>query len=256
MKIKKISLIMILSAAVFACGCSAITITKDKNAENGITISTGKPVTISETKHETKEVEPQGAESITTEINFGAGKLNINGDADKLMKAEFTYNVPEWKPIVDYKVSGKEGTLSLNQPSNSQTTSKDVKYQWDVSLNNKTPMNIRANLGTGITKFDFSKLNLKDVDIQMGVANMDINLCGNYKNDVTVNIEGGVGNATIFLPKDTGVNVEVEKGVGKVNANGFTINDNSYTNNAYGKSQYNINVKVQTGVGNINLKLK
>lgn len=251
MKIKKLILITILSASVLAAvGCSVSINSNGKYNEGG------NDITVSKAKKETNEIELKGIKNLKTEIDFGVGRLNLKGGADKLMKSEFTYNVPSWKPIVDYNAHGQDGDLLIEQPSNSKTTNSHVKYEWNVSLNSNVPMDIKAELGVGASTFDLSNINLKNADIEMGVGNMNLYLCGNYKNDTYVTIEGGVGSANIYIPKNAGVIVNAEKGLGKINAEGFIVNDGKYVNKAYGNSKFNINLKIECGVGNINLKLK
>lgn len=244
MKIRKIGLMLFSSIMLLSVGCSNTSSNTSSNAN------------ASETKHETKEIDLNGAERVKTEINIGAGKLNISGDSDKLMKAEFIYNVPEWKPNVKYGVDGKVGTLLLEQPSDNKNNASNVKNDWNISLNNNIPMDLDITLGSCTGTLDLNKLNIKNLSIEMGAGNVNLNLCGNYKNSVAANITGGVCNSTIYLPKNIGLCVDVEKGVGKINANGFSVNGTKYTNEAYGKSQVNINLKVESGVGNINLELK
>src|SRR5215213_9291763 len=62
-------------------------------------------------QEESKSVDPQNAESTRAKPQMGAGELNITGGADRLMEADFSYNVSEWKPKVTYDVSGGEGGL-------------------------------------------------------------------------------------------------------------------------------------------------
>ena len=39
---------------------------------------------------------------------MGAGELTIASGTSKLAEGTFTYNVPEWKPVVDYRAGGVE----------------------------------------------------------------------------------------------------------------------------------------------------
>ncbi len=74
----------------------------------------------------------------------------------------------------------------------------------------------------------------------MGVGKVDLDISGNYQSNVKVDIQGGVGEATVYLPKSMGVKIKAEKGVGTINANGFIVEDgNIYKNSQYGKSKNN-----------------
>ena len=50
---------------------------------------------------ESQSVELGDASSVRVEISFGAGDLNLAGGADKLLEADFTYNVARLKPVVE-----------------------------------------------------------------------------------------------------------------------------------------------------------
>src|SRR5215210_8287227 len=60
-------------------------------------------------RHDAKLVDPEYATSARAQLKMGAGELNLTGGAGKLMEADFSYNVSDWKPKVSYDVSGDEG---------------------------------------------------------------------------------------------------------------------------------------------------
>jgi hypothetical protein len=50
---------------------------------------------------------------------MGAGELQVGGAADALMEADFSYNVADWKPEVDYDVSSnnrRAGFVTMGGP--------------------------------------------------------------------------------------------------------------------------------------------
>jgi len=62
-----------------------------------------------------------------------------------------------------------------------------------------------------------------------------------------------VGEATIRLPRKIGVIVNASGGIGTINAHGLRNDGDDYMNDAYGKSPATIHLKVEGGVGRINL---
>ena len=56
---------------------------------------------VGELKTESQSVELGDAKPVNVEINFGAGDLRVNGGAEKLLEANFTYNVARLKPEVE-----------------------------------------------------------------------------------------------------------------------------------------------------------
>jgi predicted membrane protein len=82
---------------------------------------------------------------------------------------------------------------------------------------------------------------------------MQLDLTGARKTNLDAEIQGGVGEATIYLPKDVGVKVHASGGIGAVNTDGMTKDDDDYVNAAYGKTPATITLDIQGGIGAINL---
>jgi predicted membrane protein len=66
-------------------------------------------------------------------------------------------------------------------------------------------------------------------------------------------IHGGVGEVTIRLPRNIGVQVEANGGIGSIEATGLRHNGDEYVNDAFGKSPITIHMTVKGGIGQINL---
>jgi predicted membrane protein len=91
------------------------------------------------------------------------------------------------------------------------------------------------------------------LDMSMGAGQADLDLAGDRKNDLVANLEGGVGQVTIRLPRKVGVVVQASGGIGAVDAHGLRHENDEYTNEAYGKTPATIHLKVQGGIGQISL---
>src|SRR6202030_1207126 len=65
-----------------------------------------KHVETGELKTESKTVALGAAKAVDVELKMGAGELKVQGGATGLLNADFTYNVPRWKPEVTYDVIG------------------------------------------------------------------------------------------------------------------------------------------------------
>jgi hypothetical protein len=82
---------------------------------------------------------------------------------------------------------------------------------------------------------------------------MDVDLRGPRTTDLDADIEGGVGQGTIRLPQDVGVRVNAEGGIGSINTHGLRREGDEYVNDALGKSPATIHLRVEGGVGSIDL---
>jgi len=202
-----------------------------------------------------KEVKLGDAKSVRVEIKMGAGELKIGGGATNLMDGQFTYNVPAWKPEVDYRTIGTEGSLSIRQPDTRGGAGGNVRYDWDLHLSDKVPLSIDVQMGAGRADLTLGRLSLTNLDLKMGAGETIVDLTGDWKNDLSAHIRGGVGKATVRLPRDVGVYATAAGGIGAINAHDLKKEHGAYVNDAYGKSPITLRVAVEGGVGEINLEL-
>ena len=94
---------------------------------------------------------------------MGGGTLGLAGGAEELLVARFTYNIADWKPEVNYDVSGTRGELTVKQP----LVVVDVPegracYEWDLRLNDDVPTDLNVTLGAGTCSLELSGLSLQD----------------------------------------------------------------------------------------------
>ena len=197
-----------------------------------------------------------GAESVRVEISMGVGVLLIDGGADELMEGDFTYSQDSWKPEVEYAVTGSQGTLTVRQPSAvGVVPTPNIRYEWDVRLNEDVAMDLGIQLGVGGGNLDLGDLNLSRLHIGLGVGGAEIDLSGDWESDLDATVEGGVGGVKVTLPRDVGVRVDVEKGLGGVDAAGLTRDGDVYVNDAYGQSDATLRLDLKVGVGGVELNL-
>jgi N-terminal domain of toast_rack, DUF2154 len=203
-------------------------------------------------QHETQSIELDKSEMVRVEIKLGAGELQVDGGASKLMDADFTYNIPSWKPTVNYTSSGFRGTLRIEQPGHSHGGSH-VNYKWNVRLNDKVPLDISAEFGAGEARMNLGSLDLRSVRVNMGVGEARVDLRGKPTRDYSVEINGGVGQATVYLPRDVGVVAKAAGGIGNISVRGLEKRGGQYINPGHENSPVTIHLDVHGGVGEINL---
>jgi hypothetical protein len=211
---------------------------------------------VAEERTESERVELGGAESARVLIGMGAGLLVIDGGAQDLMEGEFIYSHESWKPLVEYDMRGSEGLLTVQQPSDVETIGfPNVRYEWDLRFNSEVPLEMTINMGVGGGDLDLGDLNLSKLSLDVGVGGADVDLTGDWKADLEASMKGGVGGLKVTLPRDVGVRVEAESGLGAVGAPGFNRNGDIYTNDAYGSSDVTLDIKLEVGMGGAELNL-
>jgi hypothetical protein len=234
-------IVMMAATAVFAGACGT---------QRGGTQQVG------EMQRESQSIQAENAQSVRANLRMGAGELNLTGGADQLMEADFAYNVPDWKPKVNYDVSGDMGELTVRQGDGGGVRlGGDARNEWDIRFNDEVPTNLSVQMGAGESDLDLDDLTLTGLELEMGAGRTTIDLTGDYERDLVASIQGGVGQATVQLPSEVGVRVEAQGGLGEINAEGLQKEGEAYVNDAYGDSEDTLDVDIQGGVGQINLEV-
>jgi N-terminal domain of toast_rack, DUF2154 len=211
---------------------------------------------VGEMRNESRSIQPEDARSVRAHLVMGAGELKVGGAADALMEGDFSYNVADWKPRIDYEVSGEKGDLTVEQGSGDNgRLGGGARNEWDLRFNDDVPTDLVVEMGAGESDLDLDSLTLTGLDLQMGAGETTVDLTGDYAQGFDASIEGGVGEATVLVPSEVGVRVRAEGGLGKINAEGFRREGEAYVNDAYGDSDVSLNVDVRGGVGSINLEV-
>lgn len=204
----------------------------------------------------TERIELDGAERASVQVNVGAGRLQVGGGADTLMDAEFTYNVEEWAPEVEYTITGDRGLLAVQQPRVTQIGLPvgNARYEWDLRFTEDIPLEMELNLGAGENNLALGGLNLDRLDVETGAGDVEIDLRGEWEEDLAADLEGGVGQLTVLLPESVNSRVHVERGIGTINTSGLTREGDAYVYRA-DDSEVTLTLDIEMGVGEVNLRV-
>ena len=209
-----------------------------------------------ESQTETRTVEAGGAEAVDVDVRMGAGELRLQGGASALMEGRFETNYPRWIPEVDYRVRDRKGELTVRQRRSTGIHFGHTRNEWTINLNGGLTTGLKVRLGAGQSRLDLRGMAIESLEIKMGVGEVDLNLGGHWTKSLSARIDGGVGSGTIRLPRDIGVRVEVDGGIGSVDAHGFDKRGHTYTNDAYGRTPASIDLSIHAGIGSIDLRLE
>ncbi len=203
-------------------------------------------------QHFEKSIDLDKSEMARVEIKMGAGELKVQGGSPKLMDSNFDYNVVSSKPIVHYNASSFRGEVLIEQPSGFHGGTNST-YKWDVRLNDKVPIDFVTHLGAGEAHLNLGAMNLRSVEIHMGVGQVELDLRGNPTRDYNVEIHGGIGQAVVHVPSSVGIIANASGGIGDIEVHGLEKHNGHWTNSAYEHSPVTIHLDVKGGIGNITL---
>jgi len=206
-------------------------------------------------KHESQHVDLQGANSIDATIQSPAGQLTVDGGSSRALEADFNFAESYGAPVVDYHVASGIGQINVTQ-DNDEPHFGVSHNDWNLRFNDTIPLELKVEMGAGEGRLHLRDVPVTRLTLNMGAGRVFVDLTGDRRKDVDADIQGGVGEATVRLPKNVGVIAQASGGIGGIFAPDFKKEDDEYTNNAYGKTPATIHLKVEGGVGSIRLLME
>ncbi len=204
-----------------------------------------------------------GADRIDATIRMGVGDLAVSSVSSQTagFTGEFKYNPESWKPEVTYRVDpaggGSVGVLYVGQPEGDNIMKwGETENSWDLALASGVPTRLSLKMGVGQGKVDLSSVDVRYLEAVTGVGETEIDLSGPRSSDVSGTITTGVGETTVRLPNNVGVQITGgSDGLGDVSSEGFNGSGNVLTNDAWSQPGPKITLKVVRGVGDITFEL-
>src|ERR1700675_2980504 len=203
--------------------------------------------------HRVESIDGKGAKSVRMSVKMPAGDLAMSGGAESLLSADFSFGSSWGEPKIEYSVNNGAGELSIDQEGGG-TLVTNSDNTWNLKVNDSIPLDLEIDVGAGRGVFRFAKVDLTRLELNIGAGQADVDLSGERAKDLQAEIQGGVGEATIRLPKDVGVVAVVHGGLGSIDTHGLKEEDGQYVNEGYRKSPTTIHLSVNGGIGSIKLQ--
>ena len=207
-----------------------------------------------ETYHETQAVDIGSFRTARMTLAMNAGELAVSGGASKLMDGDFRYNADRLKPIVERRTADDRLEVTVSQEKNSSAFSfGSVSSSWDLRLSDRVPLDLLAHLGAGEAHLTLGSLNLQRLEVGIGAGEVHVDLRGTPRSSYMVEINGGVGEAVVMLPRTVGISATASGGIGEVNVSGLEKRGDRWVNAGHESDPVQITVDVKGGVGEIRL---
>jgi hypothetical protein len=207
-----------------------------------------------ETRNESENIGLDGATNAEVFLRMGAGELDVDGGASGMLDADFTYNVDDWEPEIDWGVTEGKGRLEIDQSGSKSLNLfdlDDIEYEWNLNLSDEIPTTLDVELGAGDSSLKLGSMALTELAVETGAGDTTIDLTGDWQNDLDATVDAGAGRVKLLLPADVGVRVETDTGLVDVDNDGLTKDGDVYTNDAYGESDTTLTISVDAGVGGV-----
>ena len=203
---------------------------------------------------ESRTVALAGATAVRATLELGVGRLALGGGGRDLLDADFAYNVPTWRPELDYAVQGECGRLALRQPSSERPRGVlEGRNRWDLRFAERVPLDLGLKLGVVTGKLCLGTLSLERLSLEVGTGNFTLDLTETRPRSLHVPIRAGVLNLKLIVPRDSGVQVEVRSPVLTMHAKEWQRARHIWVNEAYAGTSDTMRIVIESGVASITL---
>lgn len=250
--------VLVAGVIAFATGFTALPLSENPWIKaRPWMISSGEPTASARTDASQRTVEASGATTAKVVLEQGIGEMNVQGTSGEfLMDGTFDTTPKQWLPSVDYSVEGSAGTLLVKQPEITNTPIPgDTNNSWQIGLSQTMPIDLTIKRGVGEGTIDLSSVNVTAVRGQLGVGETTFDLSGARAHDVSVDLQGGVGQLKLIVPSGMAVRIVAEKGLGEISTDTFkSIGNDTWVNELESKGGPTMTVHVQQGIGEVKIE--
>jgi hypothetical protein len=89
--------------------------------------------------------------------------------------------------------------------------------------------------------------------MDIGVGQVNVDLRGTPKKSYDVRINGGIGEAKVFLPRSVGITANAKGGIGEVNVEGLEKRGDRWINPGHENDPVQITLDAKGGIGEIRI---
>ena len=182
-----------------------------------------------------------------------------DGDRSRLKTYIF---LPEDK-IIDLDTRLKAGELDCELGGLKLRNVEIRTYAGEATIrfsepNKMTMQMLDINCSVGETNLEnLGNARFERAEINSGIGELSADFSGSYRSDGKVRLDLDIGETRITLPENLGVRVKVNKAgfLSSVNLGGdFDERDGYYYSTGYDNSEYNLNMLISTGIGELSIR--
>ena len=205
-----------------------------------------------------KEISASSEQEVKVNLDAGFGNIRIErGDSKNIFQAEIDADLKnDLTEYIDYSNRDEVGYLNI---STSESGSKESKHgknrslhvsgfeenNWQMRFTDAIPISFEIELGMGKGDFDFTGLNLKDLNLSTGASSVVMRFDKPNKGEIeNLNIETGLSKFKAYgLCNANFSRMKFEGGVG------------SYILDFSGTLDKEVDVNIQVGLGSMTISI-
>ena len=134
-----------------------------------------------------------------------------------------------------------------------ESGASDAKLRFD-SLNATKMSVLDISLGAASFRGDrLANANTQDIRVDAGVGNVELDLSGQWTQDIELRVEVTLGVVTIHVPSDVGVRVSLEKTLAGFDHEGLVERDGAWLSRNWDSAPHKLRVTAETVFGKLKI---
>lgn len=198
----------------------------------------------------------EGARSATVRLHHGAGELRIDDRAadDELLSGAFVGGVEH-----EMNRSLEHVTVDLRVPSGAIGPMMPFDSQplnWTVGFNPNVPLYLELEVGASRNRLDLRNLQVKDLRLQTGASETDIDL-PERGGQLRATIRSGAASVNIRVPENVSALIRARGGLSTTDIDTTRFpptGNNEYRSPDYEVAANRVELDIETGLGSVSIK--
>jgi len=198
----------------------------------------------------------EGVERVELDIDFGAGKLRLDGEAPAGKLAVGTLEFVGFSPRVNYEAEATAAALVIGVASGNWTVPPAARApEWDIHLSPVPSYMIDLKLGACDADIDLSTLNVTELDLKAGAADTEV-IFGDNGAGLTGSVDMGAASVTLRIPRSVAVKITLDSGLSGSNLEeaGFSKQGGSWLSAGYEARTTHYEFTVKAGVSSFEVE--
>lgn len=186
-------------------------------------------------------------------LRLGVRKQNVKVPGDR-NPAEMRLDLADAVPMeLEIELGAVEADLDLTRLRlhrlDVQTGASEATIRFD-SPNSEPMTAMRLEVGAASLKaLRLANANTRDITVDAGVGGVELDLSGEWTQDINLDVEVSLGGVHVRVPSDVGVRVEIRKVLGSFEHDGLVKRDDAYYSENWDSARHKVRIRAETTLG-------
>lgn len=226
-----------------------------------IRLKKGEPFTMAPPPSpENMAIDGEGATALDLRLRSGAGEFMLSPGAEDPHILRLAIENGSSAPLYDCttELSNTVKTVRIRDrsffPGHAAWHCGNGVSRWDIRLNAAVRAALDIRNGAGVIRLVLGDLDISRLKIKNGAGETHVDLAGYHGGDFSAEIQNGMGNLIIRVPKESNTRVVVRRGMGDIRVRGMVAKDDTFTVPEPGPDAPRITCHIKQGIGSLSLE--